>query len=179
MPNENSSITEQLFRDDTRSVYAILDGASVPGLVARLEESKLDCVCLLRGELTADVANAAPYLVHLSVGSEFTQWVAAEGWGKHWGIFALSASDLRTLRQHFRTLLTVYDPDAKPVLFRYYDPRVMRTFLPTCNGEELFALFGPVDTYVVEDETQNQGLLFQTSASGLKQQTFSLGAIEQ
>ncbi|MFN2531632.1 MAG: DUF4123 domain-containing protein [Pyrinomonadaceae bacterium] len=172
MADNGASITERLFADDTRSVFVVLDGASVPGLVSKLQASNLECICLFRGALAPDVAEVAPYLVHLLVGSEFTKWITREGWGKHWGIFALSASDIRMLRQHFRTLLTVYDPNAKPVLFRYYDPRVMRTYLPTCNSEELTALFGPVDKYIMEDEAEPRGLLFRMSAAGLKQETF-------
>jgi hypothetical protein len=129
-------------------------------------------VCLYRGELPPDLAACAPYLVHLQVETAFTEWIVREGWGKHWGIFALSSSDLRVLRNHFRALLTVYDPDGKPVLFRYYDPRVLRIYLPTCNREELGTFFGPVDSYVLEDEDGEGGMRFQIASDTLKPYKF-------
>ena len=132
------------------SVYTILDGASVPKLPQALYKQHPEHVCLYRGELTPDMAAVAPYLVHLQINTEFTDWILREGWGKHWGIFLLSSADLRALRQHFRGLLTVYDPTSKPVLFAYYDPRVLRTFLPTCTADELNSLFGPVASYFAE-----------------------------
>ena len=53
---------------------------------------------------------------------------------------------------HLRTFLKVYGPDLKPLYFRYYDPRVLRVYLPTCNDQELQTVFGPVLRYLLEDE---------------------------
>jgi hypothetical protein len=114
------------------------------------------------------MAEVAPYLVHLQINTDFTAWVTGEGWGKHWGIFALSSADLRSLRQHFRGFLTVYDPNTRPMLFRYYDPRVLRTYLPTCNKEELEAIFGPVHSFLMEDEAGEGLLRFQFTSGALK-----------
>ncbi|MCG7851384.1 MAG: DUF4123 domain-containing protein, partial [Methanosarcinaceae archaeon] len=74
--------------------------------------------------------------------------------GNHWGIFAITAKevDLRTVRRHFRRFLMVKDPEGKQIYFRYYDPRVLNVFLPTCNSEELSVVFGPVSSYIMEDE---------------------------
>lgn len=161
-------MSRELFSDETRSVYAVLDGASVPGLLTKLSEQQPDYFCLYRGELPPDMAEVAPYLVHLQINTEFVRWITVEGWGKSWGIFALSGSDLKTMRQHFRGFLTVYDPNTRPMLFRYYDPRVLRRYLPTCTSEELAAIFGPVDSYLLEDEAGEGMLRFQVRAGALK-----------
>ena len=100
--------------------------------------------CLYRGELAPDMAEVAPYLVRLEPATEFADWVVSGGWGKHWGVFALAHATLREMRHHFRAFLTVYDPEGKPLLFRYYDPRVLRVYLPTCDARELETVFGPV-----------------------------------
>lgn len=168
MEANGHSVSRKLFVDEARSVYAVLDGASIPGLLSKLYQHQPDHFCLYRGELPPDMAEVAPYLVHLQINAEFTTWVTSEGWGKHWGIFALSSADLRSLRQHFRGFLTVYDPNTRPMLFRYYDPRVLRSYLPTCNSEELAAIFGPVDSYLVEDEAGEIMLRFQLTSGALK-----------
>jgi hypothetical protein len=36
------------------------------------------------------------------------------------------------------------------MLFRYYDPRVLRSYLPTCTPEELAQVFGPIHSFVME-----------------------------
>ena len=116
--------------------------------------------CLYRGKLPADLAAAAPYLVRLKHESELVRWLLSAGLvGQHWGIFAVARANLKTMRRHFRSLLTVQLPDGKTVYFRFYDPRVLRTFLPTCDREERQVLFGPVVRYWVESEDEEPVLL--------------------
>lgn len=131
----------QFLFSDNALVYAILDGASVPDLPMHLFEMQPPNVCLYRGDLNTDLAEVAPYLVHLIPGTRFTNWLLAECWGKHWGIFAQSAYPLIELRKHFRKFLTVHNEEGNPMLFRYYDPRVLPKFLPTCKAEELSLFF--------------------------------------
>ena len=145
-------LSSQLFLPEM-STYAVLDGASIPGLLHKLHEWRPQHICLYRGELAPDIAEVAPYLVYLEPNAEMTKWIFKQGWGQHWGIFALVDMDvdLKTLRKHFRKFLMVESPDGKPIYFRYYDPRVMRTYLPNCNNDELATVFGPVQIYVMEN----------------------------
>ena len=142
-------LEKYLFRDDTHT-YVVLDGASVPDLPVKLYEMNPRNVCLYRGELAPDLVYTAPYLVHLFPNTSFTDWLLSECWGKHWGIFAQSRVSLTGMRKHFRTLLTVDDENGKPMLFRYYDPRVLLPFLMTCNSDELEIIFGEVRYYFTE-----------------------------
>lgn len=169
------ALSPKLFGDDGAGVFAVLDGASVPGLPQALFEMKPEHECLYRGELAPDMAAVAPYLVRLLAESEFTKWVVEQGWGKHWGIFAASRADLRALRQHFRAFTTVYDEAGKPMYFRFYDPRVLRTYLPTCNPQELATVFGPVAAYLLEGEEPASMLKFRFEAGALKQDKEELG----
>jgi len=140
-----------LFDDPDSQVYAVLDGASIPQLLPTLRAQAPVHICLYRGELDPELAATAPYLVQLEAETEFTEWLI-RGWGQHWGIFALAQADMRTLRSHFRQFLMVYGPAGQPLYFRYYDPRVLRVYLPTCNPEETQLLFGPVKRYLAEGE---------------------------
>jgi hypothetical protein len=38
-------------------------------------------------------------------------------------------------------------------MFRYYDPRVLRVYLPTCTSDELKTVYGPVQQYFAETDT--------------------------
>jgi hypothetical protein len=158
---------DYLFAEGDANVYAILDGASVDELLDRLYRFKPEHVCLYRGELAPDLVHVAPYLVRLEAKSAFTDWILERGWGNHWGIFAVAPPDLRTMRQHFRRFLTVHDSQGSSMLFRYYDPRVLLTYLPTCSPQELGEVFGPVLNYVVEGEEPTELLRFQVAGGAL------------
>jgi hypothetical protein len=169
-----SSLFDRLFTEPGNNVFAILDGASVPDLLDMLYEREPEHICLYRGELEPDIAEVAPYLVRMEPRSTFTDWVLERGWGNHWGVFAITQADLTGLRQHFRRFLTVHDSEGTPMLFRYYDPRVLRIYLPTCNSDELKTVFGPVLRYVVEGNSAGELLQFHMNNGALVQEQQSL-----
>lgn len=171
------TLHHQLYSDKESQVYAVLDGASMPALQQLFIEHKIDNICLYRGELEPDLAGMAPYLAHLPPESSFTRLLLQKGWGNHWGILAISKGDLRTLRMHFRKFLMVWDPEGRPLYFRYYDPRVLRIYLPTCNTDELQTVFGPVEAYVLEGETPDQLIRFTYGADGLGKHEMALPEI--
>ena len=153
------TLHDQLFSDPEVDLYAVLDGASLLNITSLLAKYRAEHVCLFRGELDPEVAQTAPYLVRVPIHSPLSEWIIS-GWGNHWGIFATTKAGFRTIRSHFRSFLMVYDPNRKPLYFRYYDPRVMRIYLPTCNSEESASLFGPVLSYYMEGADSNQLLRF-------------------
>jgi hypothetical protein len=169
------TIGEHLFSDGDANLFALLDGASVEGLLDKLYGLSPNFCCLFTGELEPDMAEVAPYLVQLEPGSEFTDWVIEQGWGNHWGIFAAASGDLRAMRRHFRTFLIVYDVSGRPLRFRYYDPRVLRTYLPTCNAAELATIFGPVTSYLLEDADPRTALRFEMASGALGQKKLMIG----
>lgn len=174
MKNSAQAVKQELFSVAGMNVFAVLDGASVPNLPAGLQQLQAAHICLYRGELEPELAVVAPYLVQLEPETRLTEYVLTQGWGNHWGVFARSRADLRTLRRHFRNFLTVYDPAGKPMLFRFYDPRVLRLFLPTCAAQELATIFGPVDSYLLEDKDANQLASFRIVAGELRRATTTL-----
>lgn len=161
--------------DDDATTFVVLDGASVPELLEQMHRLRPEYECLYRGELKPDMAEVAPYLVKLVPGSEFAKWICENGWGKHWGIFVNTHADLRELHRHLRTLLIVHDSDGKPLYFRFYDPRVLRVFLPTCNAGELKQLFGPVDSFVSEAENPETATIFRSAGDSLRQDSAKVG----
>lgn len=149
-------------------LYAILDGARDRRIFDALWlRSDVERRCLYRGELSLDLATAAPYLVHLQPDGEFLRWLVQSGWGDSWGIFVVSKATIDDLRRHFRTFLMVYNEAGRPVYFRYYDPRVLRGYLPTCTQDELRNVFGPVVYYICESEAADSFERFVFAGSTL------------
>lgn len=62
---ELHALKAQLFRLEQATVFAVLDGATVPDLPATLTSLRAEYRCLYRGELQPDMAEVAPYLVLL------------------------------------------------------------------------------------------------------------------
>lgn len=163
-----------LFEEEGMHTYAVLDGASMPNLLGALDTHEPEHECLYRGELEADMSEVVPYLIYLDNDTDFPWWLAAKGWGKHWGIIVQSEVNLRTLRQHLRQFLIVYDPNGKPMYFRWYDPRVLSVFLPTCTTEELKTFFGPIACFFLESADGTQAFRFRFSEGKLQTETLSL-----
>jgi Domain of unknown function (DUF4123) len=153
------SVIHQLWwpteRDATLQIYAILDAARDENIYPTLIDSDSNYHCLYRGRLPQVLAQAAPYLVQLQPQAYFTNWLIREGWRESWGIFLASSATLDDLRRHFRRFIMVKDEAGKALYFRYYDPRVLRVYLPTCHAAELEKVFGPVHCFLVEDEDAN------------------------
>jgi hypothetical protein len=145
-------LREVFFRDPEQSAYAVLDGAMIPGLPNRLAESPETSACLYRGELGLDLKMTAPYLVKLDPEGPLFPWIFGEGWGKSWGIVVVTPLAFDALRRHFRGFLRVRDYTGKVLYFRWYDPRVLRVYLPTCNAGEIKTVFGAISRFLCEGE---------------------------
>ena len=119
----------------------------------------------------AVLAKAAPYLVRLRPGDLFSHWLISRGWGESWVIFIASLCSLDELLVHCRRFLMVKDESGKPFYFRYYDPRVLRTYLPSCNKQELTFLFDKVDSYYAESEDGREIYQYSLDQGALAKKT--------
>lgn len=139
--------------------FALLDAARDDRIYPALLRADCEWVCLYRGDAASTMAEVAPYLVQLERGSRFGKWAIEEGWGNSWGVFMNAPVKMEVLRAHFRRFVYVQLPDGRSVYFRFYDPRVLRVYLPTCTPKEAETMFGPVERYLVEDE-EGRGISF-------------------
>jgi hypothetical protein len=134
------------------NVYAILDAARDSLIYPEIQGADVESACLYEGEQARELAEAAPYLVRLQKDEPFIHWLFSNGWGRSWGIFLVSSVTFDDIKKHLREFIVVYNEEGIPFYFRYYDPRVLRRYLPACNEAELKILFGPVIRYCVEGE---------------------------
>jgi hypothetical protein len=145
------AIVETMWSAPGEEVYAVLDAARDPLVRAKLTATDAHSACLYEGPIPREIADVAPYLVKLGREHRFTQQLLESGWGRSWGVFASAPADFETIRRHFRRFLRVEDERGRRMLFRWYDPRVLRAYLPTCTEPELEMLFGPLASYYAED----------------------------
>lgn len=155
--------------DPTLATYTILDGAACDELLPMLEQHAPDHCCLYAGDLDDDVEEVAPYLIRLEADHPFTAWLLEAIGHKPWGIFCKAPATLRELRKHFRQFLIVKGPDGENLYFRFYDPRVLSVFLPTCDLAQTEELFGPVKVFYVGN-AKSATLVFTANGGVLSKQ---------
>ena len=163
------SVIRELWRRErgrTHQIYALLDAARDEAIYPALMDFRGEHCCLYGERIPEVLAKASPHLVRLGERDAFTNWLIEEGWGNNWGIFADSGSDMEQLRRHFRKFLKVKTEAGEELFFRYYDPRVLRVYLPTCNETEAGTFFGPVRSFIIEGEDPNDLLKYSHSYAG-------------
>ena len=134
-------------------LYAIVDGASdiELAMTARLLGRRL--FTLFEGDMAIHVAHAGPILIPLEAEplAFLEKWV--EALGKNAGVLLQTSAELPALFAQLRHIFVVKDEEGQEYFLRFYDPRVLRGFLPTCTPDERAEFFGPVTRWIVENET--------------------------
>lgn len=174
-PPAHEALQQQLWprgEAATSSVWAVLDCARDSRIYLALLASRLEFRCLYAGRLPRELEMVAPQLVELHPGHRLTLQLLEEGWAQAWGIL-LRTREPDNLRHHLRKLLTVQDTLGRRLLFRFYDPRVLRSFLPSCSPEQLAQFFGAVDSFWMESGDGSQLLRMSRQRGLLQVQPFA------
>jgi hypothetical protein len=170
-----------ILRRQAAPLFAVVDAALDASVLPLLQSSKLSCQPLFEGEAGGPSAKHAPFLIALGQADSsseptrsFLEALLHAGWGRSWAIFLTSTSPFDQLFAHFRNFLLVRTSDQRPLHFRFYDPRVLRALLPTCEPLELSVIFGPIVSYLIESERPDMMLAFSRGAEGLTTTMVSL-----
>jgi len=153
-------------------LYAVLDCARDPRMRRWACDSSGPRWCLFRGQLDPELEDAAPHLLKLIPGQPYVDQFFLRGWGRAWGFVFSSPAPSKELRRHLRRFLRVRTQRGDILLFRYYDPRVLRVYLPTCTPKEIATFFGPITAMAVESKQAGKFQIFQPSASGVQAASF-------
>ena len=160
--NEVSAIIHSLWSplaDGSKpNVFMVLDCARDKRIEPLINNSNLEQSCLYAGKLSYALKRAAPHIVKLSQNSNFTREILTLGWGKSWGIFLLAnqATSMKTVRANCRRLAKVKSVSGKNLVFRYYDPRVIRLMLPVCSHHEVDCILGDSISLVIEQKKEQE-----------------------
>ena len=146
-------------------LYALIDSARCPEGPKQAEDANMAYESLLAGPLGRELGDVAPYLVEFRARSSFGEWWF-EQWGRSIGVLVEAPVSLDELRRHFRTLLVVRHEDRRKYFFRFYDPRVLRVFLPNTTTTEVKRFFGPVSAFYCEGPEGKELLTFKRGRDG-------------
>ncbi len=166
-------ITSAAFADaleklaSTGRLFAAFDGADAEEVADKAREIGLRyAVCLYRPQDDdEELAEVAPYLFHVT--AEVFPWVRAMcAQDPSACVFALADTNLEGVRRHFRRYLVVQSPAGTKMNFRFFDPRVLVTWLDCCTAPELDDFFGPVSEYGIPTEDGLGALFWKRTIEG-------------
>jgi hypothetical protein len=173
-PTVAAALRNVLWRSPGKRVYGIVDAARSVELAyeAKLQFGK-DITSLFLPEFQTRLWNVAPYIVPIDEESDYVaRWAAR--WASNVGVFVVSGAEEKPLYEHLRRTFVVEDEQKQAFFFRYYDPRVLRPFLPTCSGAQLEQFFGQVDAFFIESEDGEALCYFARHAGKLVEKRLSL-----
>jgi hypothetical protein len=160
-------------RASGQPLYALLDAARSPAVSDLLRGAVQAQASLYEGVQGQLLASVAPRLVALPPSDSapsLLDALVARGWGRSWGVYLACGRPFAEVRRHFRRLLMVDvetgGPRPERGYFRFYDPRVLRAFLPICNARQREEMFGDVETFWAEGE-EGEVLRFDKAGSPL------------
>jgi hypothetical protein len=132
-------------------LYAVLDAARDRRILELCRGSVEEHRSLYEGLEGETLEHVAPYLVGLPRGSRLLAALVREGWERRWGIYLTSRQPAREVRRQLRRFLMV-ELEGRPgrAYFRYYDPKTLATFIPSCTPRQLEEFFGMIDAYFGE-----------------------------
>ena len=160
-----------------KTLFAVLDAAQNLDFAFAARATGARPVSLFVGKRAWQMLEVAPYFLELPEGSPFLlEWAGLLG--NHLGVWFESSATPEELLIHLRNIFTAYDEQGADYFFRYYDPRVLRSYLPTCTPAELTEIFGPIQSFLVENEAGDGFDIFSLGPQG-QLQTQAVGALQE
>lgn len=116
--------------------FVVADAARDEAILAFVRALGEKATCLYSGDARIRLANYAPYLFRIEMDCMVTRQFLADGWGQSWYILISSQSPLEDIAWQLRKALVVRTDEGKDFYFRFYDPRVLRSYLPMCSQDD-------------------------------------------
>ena len=116
--------------------FALIDCAATSAfadddeIFNRLNRPDVEKHSLFSGQNAWAIDQVAPYVVPLEGQPDLGGWLLEKGWGKNWAVFLASDAPIETLLAHIRRLFDIQAENGRKVFFRFYDPQILRQFLP-------------------------------------------------
>lgn len=133
--------------------YLLLDGARDERIASLVRHTNLPSMSLYSQAASSALRQVGPYLVQLAPESTLLRTFVDMGWGQSWGGFVVAGPNvtLSVLREHFRRFLRVEYRERR-IAFRFYDPRVLKSYAKTSTDIDLASFFGPIERFLVEPD---------------------------
>ena len=159
-------VLEAYATQDNATLYALVDAARSDQVLPRLASGQSDYQSLFVGTEKEPLFSAGPFLVSPGGDRALLKWLATEAWGESMVLFITSQAPCDQLLHHLQSLLKAITEENDERFFRYYDPRVLRNYLPNCDSDSGWRFMGPVARLMVEAEEGGRLLCWKRESLG-------------
>lgn len=150
-----------------QNLYAVIDLARDPYLLlAVLEGFGGDRQCLFRGRAKEELGDQTAWIVRIDRQNGLLDWLLDEGWNRRIVSFIVSPLMLNQLTSHLRKFTRVKDSQDVEHFFRFYDPQVLRQYLPVFDKREHEMFFRSITCCAIEDTRNGDRILIGRSSDG-------------
>lgn len=140
--------------NDPNHLYAIIDCSRRGGIFQWLKSSKLTKESLFSGNTQIMMEEIAPYLIQYKQ-EDFHLWseLLDQYWATSSLFFISSYRNSDQLRLQLKKCFIAETPTGKEALFRFFDPRAWRSFLPMATSQQVDYIYGDaIDTVHTESQ---------------------------
>ena len=164
-----------------QNTYAIVNGAGSDKVLMNLVAYEPEHRILFGDGNDAEaLEEAAPWLVKLTRGEAYTEWLLDECFGKRLLLFIQSPEEIDHLAEHFKQYTKIEFPDKENPenyqigFFSFYDPSIFPAWAKSLKQEEATQFFNPISNIWYEENKQLK--LFYLKTKGWQQIGFDLKA---
>lgn len=151
-------------------LYAVVDAAKDYRLASAARDILGEPLRPLLTKAPRFMERVGPYVTPIRCAERGARYLElwAEYHGDNAGIFFFTRSWPQAVRSHLISIFEVYDESKQMFFFRFYDPRVIRDYLPTCTAKECREFFGPIRCFLVDGEEPDTMHLYRPGTSAVQ-----------
>ena len=147
--------------------YAVIDAARDFARIRLAEHCGLWSESLFEGKQAKQLEHVAPHLFACDFEGTVPWMVLRQLGTGEAGVVLQSSLSFHKVRHELRKRLNVVRQKSnRKAYFRFYDPRVLRVFLPVCTREELAEFFGPFTKFHIQSTKMLHVTSYHLDASG-------------
>lgn len=143
-----------------RRTYAIVDASRQPMVIpAALDAFASSVRCLFSGSALREFGDNAAWVVEIDSTEGTLRWLLEQGFNKRWAIFANSLLEIEPFVRHLKKFTVAEGDGGRTFFFRFYDPHVLRQYLPAFDERQVRLFFREIEDVFFEDTSGRHRLL--------------------
>jgi hypothetical protein len=130
--------------------FALVDGVRNRAAIEAVRASDPERArSVLVGRRNSDLDACAPHLLWLPMVRSLAKEIVLDAASESECVFLEAQAPFAEVARHLRRQLVVESEDGSSKLFRFFDPAILRTYLPTLSERESSRFFGPITSFYI------------------------------
>lgn len=141
------------------SLFLLVDGAKIDALPAKIYELEAAPICdaLYRDTPLSGLVDISPWLVKVKANSPFLRVSFGDWKAKGAAVLWQADTSFELVLAHFKKLVMAQTSTRDEVIFRFYDPEILRSLMTGDDvGEDILRLMGPCNEVAIQDRRSGE-----------------------